>query len=274
MSRSRILSSIAAASLGIALLGACSTEALTERAVGFGLERAIEGSEDIDLDFGSDGSGGFSISTDEGDFSLNFDEDNGGIVFDTDEGQGSISFDEDNGGIVYDTDEGQGSISFDEDGIVYDTDEGQGTIDFNQEDGSISFDTDEGDGVINFDDDTGAVSFESGDGSSAVFGATEVPAEWPSAIGVPQTAVPDETFFSVLNLGEDTVVSAVFQHSPDEPFADLAQSVFEAQGFTVQVDSNDANGRWAQLQNDGSSVMINSDSTGFTAITINLVGAE
>jgi len=256
MSRSRILSSIAAASLGIALLGACSTEALTERAVGFGLEQAIEGSENIDLDFGSDGSGGFSISTDEGDFSLNFDEGNGGIVFDTDEGQGSISFDEDNGG------------------IVYDTDEGQGTIDFNQEDGSISFDTDEGDGVINFDDDTGAVSFESGDGSSAVFGATEVPAEWPSAIGVPQTAVPDETFFSVLNLGEDTVVSAVFQHSPDEPFADLAQSVFEAQGFTVQVDSNDANGRWAQLQNDGSSVMINSDNTGFTAITINLVGAE
>ena len=32
MSRSRILSSLAAASLGIALLGACSSESLTERA--------------------------------------------------------------------------------------------------------------------------------------------------------------------------------------------------------------------------------------------------
>ena len=124
MSRSRILTSLAAASLSIALFGACSAESLTERAVGFGLEQAIEGDQDINLDFSDEG-GGFSISTDEGDFAINFDEDSGGIVFNTDEGDGVIAFDEENGAIRFETDEGDGQINFDDEGaFTIDTESG------------------------------------------------------------------------------------------------------------------------------------------------------
>ncbi|MGK0226459.1 MAG: hypothetical protein ACI8XD_001275 [Thermoproteota archaeon] len=67
MSSSRILSSIAAASLGIIMFGGCSAESLTKRAADFGLKPPVEPDQDIELDF----DGCFSVSTDEGGFSLN-----------------------------------------------------------------------------------------------------------------------------------------------------------------------------------------------------------
>jgi len=251
MSRSRILSSIAAASLGIALLGACSAESLTERAVGFGLEQAAGGDQDIDLDFGDDGLGGFSVKTDEGDFSLNFDEDSGGILFDTEDGAGAISFDED--------------------GIVFNTDEGDGVIGFDEENGAITFETDEGDGVINFDEETGTVGFE-GDAGSAVFGGNEIPDAWPAAIGVPQTADPAQTTFSVIDFDGGLILTANFQHGPEEFFAAKAQSYFENQGWTVKVETAEAGGSYTALNKGESSVIINNDGNGSTLIMINEIG--
>jgi len=235
MSRSRILSSIAAAGLGIALLGACSAESLAERAVGFGLEQAIEGDQDIDLNF-DDGAGGFSISTDEGDFAINFDEENGGIVFDTDEGSGVISFDED--------------------GIVYDTDEGEGVISFDQENGSINFDTDQGDGAINFDEDAGTVTFETEDGEVGIIGSTDMPADWP--FGTPSTLVPGSTSFSTFNMGTDegTMITGSFAHAENDTYAADTIAALESAGWTNGIINNDNGSLFAMFTKDSKTVQI------------------
>lgn len=248
MSRSRILSSLAAASLGVALLGACSAESLTERAASFGLEQALEGDQDIDLDFGQDGSGGFNISTDEGDFSLNFDEDNGGIVFNTDEGDGVISFDEN--------------------GIVYNTDEGDGVISFDEENGSINFDTDQGDGAINFDDE-GGFTVQTDEGDLGIFNSQDAPPTWPQALGVPATLVPGSQNFSVLDLGDGVITTGVFNHDPNEQYGANAIAVLVASGWTESISSNQDGSVFAQLMSpDGVIAQIISDSTGYSTISV------
>jgi len=229
MSRSRILSTIAATALGVTLLGACSAESLTERAASFGLEQAIEGDQDIDLDFGQDGSGGFSISTDEGDFSLNFDEDNGGIVFNTDEGDGVISFD--------------------------------------QENGSINFDTDEGDGAINFGDN-GDVSIDTEDGSLGIFNSPDAPSSWPQELGVPVTLVPGSQSFSVLELGGTVVTTGVFNHDPAEPYAASVIATLGATGWTQDISSNQDGSVFAQLSNGVLIAQVVGDDTGYTTVSI------
>lgn len=249
MSRSRMLSSIVAGALGIALLGACSTESLTEAAVSFGLEQAIEGNEDIDLDFGHDGSGGISISTAEGDFALNFDEDNGGITFDTDDSAGSIVFDED--------------------GIVFDTDEGDGVISFDENNGEIVFDTDAGDGVISFDEEAGTVSFD-GDDGSAVFGGSQVPENWPAAIGVPQTANAATMYFASIDTPDGTMLTGTFEHAAGDPFAESAVNTLVASGWEIvfEVDAPDA--RQVQLQRGGSTAVIVAHGATGTSVTVML----
>lgn len=247
MSRPRILASIATAALGIAMLGACSAESLTERAIGLGLEQAIEGNEDINLDFGDDGAGGFSISTEEGDF--------------------AISFDEDNGGITFDTEDGAGEISFDEDGIVFDTDAGDGVISFDEDNGEIVFDTDAGDGVISFDEDNGTVSFD-GDAGSAVLGSGQVPASWPAWIGVPQTVNPDTMTFSEIEIGDMTSIIANFQHAADDPFTVDTADALVAMGWEVL--NTDPHGNPMQLSNGASNALIMRTGPTLSAVTLNI----
>jgi hypothetical protein len=232
MSRSRILSSLAAASLGIALLGACSAESLTERAASYGLERAVEGDQDIDLDFSGDGSGGFSVSTEEGDFALNFDEENGGIVFSTDEGDGVISFDEENG--------------------------------------SINFDTDQGDGAINFDDD-GGVTIQTDEGELGIFTSQDTQPTWLQALGVPATLVPGSQNFSVLDLGDTVVTSGVFNHDPNEPYAATLIATLLRSGWTQNIASDQDGTVFAQLTGpDGSIAQVIGDNSGYTTISLTL----
>lgn len=201
------LALLGSAALGIALMGACSAESLTERV----LEQAIEGDQDIDLDFGDDGTGGFKISTDEGEFALNIDGENGMIQFDSDEGQGSISFDED--GIVFDTTEGDGAISFDEDGIVFDTDEGEGSISFDEDEGTVNFSSDEG------------------EGSYQIAGA-DAPDGWPAFIGPPATVDSDNTVYTAV-AGEDgkAVLIASFEHGTEENYPQALVDALIDQGW-------------------------------------------
>lgn len=251
MSRSRLLSSIVAASFGVLLLGACSAEALGERAANFGLEQAIEGNGDIDVDFGGDGNGGFDISTEEGDFSLNFDQENGGISFSGEDGEGQISFGEN--------------------GITFDTDEGSGSIGFDQENGSITFDTDQGDGSLGFNDE-GGVSFDSdeGSGSIGIFGSSEVPPSWPSGIATPQTPAPGGETFSVLDLGAQGIITTgIFMHAPDEPYGDAVVSSLVAAGWQVTVTSDQGDTFYAQLgDGNGDTVQVIGDGAGTTTVSI------
>lgn len=98
------------------------------------IEELIEqnSGEDVDIDFGEDG---FSVQTEDGEFSIEVDED-GSFTFDSDDGSGS--FDADG--------EGGGDFTFDGDG----------------ESGDISVDTDE-DGNIVITDDSGSSSGDTGD---------------------------------------------------------------------------------------------------------------
>jgi len=246
MSRFRILSSLAAASLSIAMLGACSAEALTERAASFGLEQAIEGDQNIDLDFSEDG-GGFNISTEEGDFSLNFDEENGGIAFNTTEGDGVISFDED--------------------GIVFDTTEGDGVITFDEENGAIDFNTSEGDGSINFGDN-GDVTIETEEGQFGVVTSADAPASWPRELSVPATAVPGSEIFSVLELGGTVVTTGTFEHDPAEPYAAGLIATLLSNGWTQNISSNQDGTIFAQFSKDVLIAQVVGDANGSTTVSV------
>jgi hypothetical protein len=228
MSRSRILSSIATASLGIALLGACGGESLTERAASFGLEQAIDGDQDIDLDFDSDGSGGFSISTDEGDFSLNFDEDNGGIVFNTDEGDGVISFDED--GVVFNTDEGDGTATFDDNGAF--------TIE--TEDGGL--------GVFNSGEAPSSWPTQIGLPSTLVPGSQSY------------------SVLELGDAG--AVTTGVFNHAPNEPFAATIIANLVSSGWNVTISNEQDGTLFAQLDNgSGAVAQVIGDDSGYTTVS-------
>jgi len=228
MSRSRILKSIAAASLGIALLGACSTDSFTERAASFGLEQAIDGDQDIDLDFGGDGSGGFSISTDEGDFALNFDEDNGGIVFNTDEGDGVISFDED--GIVFNTDEGNGTATFDDNGAF--------TIE--TEDGNLS--------VF---------------GSTEAPSSWPAQIGLPSTL-VPGS----QSYSVVDLGDAGAVTTGVFNHAPNESFGATVVASLASSGWNVTISNDQDGTLFTQLDNgSGVIAQVIGDDNGYTTIS-------
>lgn len=241
MSRSRILSSIAAAALGVSLLGACSAESLAE----FGLERALESSAegDVDIDLSN---GGFNITSDEGDFAINFDEDNGGIFFDSEDGSGSIVFD-DEGNIVYDTDEGSGTITVDDDGIVIDGDNAEGTIAF-------------------ADDGNGGATITTEEGS-AQFGLTTAPPTWPGLIGQPSTNIDGQTTYSVLDSEDGQAQTANFYHDAGENFAQAVIDRLTGAGFVSSVTSTTPDGVFAQMQNEDTFVMVIGD-RGTTTVTI------
>ena len=107
-----MLTSLAAAALGVSLLGACA-ESLTERAVGFGLEQAVEGDEDIDFSFDD---GGFTIQTEDGVLTVEAGADGGTAVFSGRDGEGTLSFDEN--GVVINSEDGEGVVTFTEQGGV------------------------------------------------------------------------------------------------------------------------------------------------------------
>lgn len=245
MPRSRILSSLAAASFGVLLLGACSAEGLTERAASFGLEQAIEGNEDIDIDFSGDG--GINFSSEEGSFSLNFDEENGGINFSGPDGDGAIRFDEN--------------------GIRFSGPDGDGTISFDQDNGTIDFDGPDGDGSVRVDNDN--LVLETEDGSFNLFGGSEAPDSWPAGLAQPASLVPGSANYTVLDLGTQGVVTTgVFEHDPAEPYAASVTSTLVASGWQVTV-SQDANGSYfAQLgDGNGGIAQVIADDTGTTTVT-------
>lgn len=117
-----MFTSLAAAALGVSLLGACA-ESLTERAVDFGLEQAVEGDEDIDFSFEDDG---FTIQTEEGALTVESGANGGTAVFSGQDGEGTLSFDEN--GVVIDGDEGDGVVTFTDEGGLAFTDENGSSI--------------------------------------------------------------------------------------------------------------------------------------------------
>ncbi|MEM7094915.1 MAG: hypothetical protein AAF567_18080 [Actinomycetota bacterium] len=212
MTRNRLLTSIAAATAGVVLLGACGGASISE----FVAEQAIESSADgdFDIDFSD---GGFSFNSEDGSGTVQFDED-GGFVFDTEDGSGSFSIGED-GGVVFETTDGSGGITIDEDGSVT---------------------------TENPDNNT-----------SGYFGVTDVPDDWPALVGIPQTFVQGQSFFSAFGDGQQYSLTGILVHDPNEPFATELIDRLMAAGYMVESDFQSADTRAIRLISGATSVHIN-----------------
>lgn len=145
----------AAVGLGaMALLASACNDSPSEQS----LEQLIEqgAGEDVDIDFGEDGS--FSIQTEDGEFSIDIDDD------------GSFTFEGDESSATFDSD-GDGDANID---IVSGDVGNDGTITITGEDGETAVVGDDGFTVTN---ENGRTTFESGTG---------VPDQWPSDVPAPQ----------------------------------------------------------------------------------------
>jgi len=250
MSRFRFPTTFLAAVVVIALLGACSAESLAE----FATERYVESQTDgeVDIDFGN---GGFSVSTEEGDFALNLDGENGALVFDSDEGSGVVNFDAEDGTITYDTDEGSGVVTFD--------------VDENSETGSITFDSDQGSGAVNIDADDGTITYDTDEGAGTInFGASEAPDGWPSFIGAPTTTSDTPAVYTSLNDGSAATMSGTFTHDVNEDFAGAVVARVEQAGFVTDYTQSGDGSLFAQFSNVTTKVLVMTDGRGATTVTV------
>lgn len=244
----RILRSAAAASALALLLAACGGDSSNEDA----LERLIESEtgEDIDLDL--DGDGGFSLESDDGNFSINID-DEGNVQFESDEGSGVFDADGDGGGsLTFDDGDGEsGSIDFDT------GDDGSFTI--TGEDGEVltgDIGDDDGDGSFSVTGEDGNV-FESGPG---------FPDRWPDEVPRPEglsdmtgTLIADAETFSATVAGTpdgdpndylERYVAALVAAGFDET------SRFSNEGSTTYFHERDGIGVTSSFTDLGSSAQV------------------
>lgn len=194
---------------------------LVERATEEAVERAVEEAVDadtggdVDVEFNEDG---ISVESDEGDFSLNVDE-NGVEIDGTDADGNDFSLDADEDGINA---EGQdGTLDVDSDGSFTATDaDGDVTT------GDVSSDGDSVDFTVEGED--GDAVFTSGEG---------IPEQWPS--DVPEPEGLDEiigTFISDAGVG-NVVVTGTTSDSAQDAFDDYADRLTDA-GFSEDTKLN------------------------------------
>lgn len=193
--------------------------ALTATACGGGesgqeaaLERLIENESGQDIDLDIDGDGGFSVQSEDGEFSIDIDGE-GNVVFDTGDGSGTFDADGDTGGTLeFDGEDGSGSVDVDGDGSFTVTDEDGDTI------------------VSEIDPDDGSVVVQSEDGSTFESGS-EIPSQWPSDIPQPEGLTDVTGTF----MGDASIMNIVTAGTPPgDPAAYLEAYVASlvAAGFT------------------------------------------
>lgn len=239
----RPLTAVAATALGISLLGACSTDSLAE----FGLEQVLSAEgQDVDIDFSD---GGINLSGEDGDFSLSFDAEDGIIEFGGDDGSGVIQFDED-GNVRFDTDQGSGTATITDNGV------------------SFQGDNDEGEFSFVTDDESGAQVFTSEEGQVSI--STNVPADWPDWIGVPETLLPTESTFSVSKGDGYESYTGFVSHDPSENYAGAVNARLESVGFTMTGSATDLSGPntgYVQWANGDTEAMVTYEA-GFTMVFV------
>lgn len=176
------------------------------------LERLIEAESGQDIDLDLDGDGGFSVQSEDGEFSINVDEE-GNVVFDSDEGSGTFDADGDGGGTLeFDSEDGSGTVDIDGDGGVIVTGEDGETI------------------VSEIDEESGSVVVQSDDGSTFESGSA-IPSQWPADIPQPE-GLTDVTGTYMGDATSSNIVTA--GTPPGDPAAYLAAYVASlvAAGFT------------------------------------------
>jgi hypothetical protein len=209
---------LATAALAIVATG-CGN--LVERAAEEAVERAVEEAVeadtggDVDIEFNEDG---ISVESDEGDFSLNVDE-NGVEIEGTDADGNDFSLDADEDGINAESEDG--TFDVDSDGTFTATDaDGDVTT------GEVSSDGDSVDFTVEGDD--GDAVFTSGEG---------IPSEWPS--DVPEPEGLDEIFGTyIANAGdENVVVTGTTGAGAQDAFDDYTDRLTDA-GFSEETNFN------------------------------------
>jgi len=208
MTRIRLRTALAVLTLVLLTASACSAESLIES----GIERAAENEGvELDLDIDLSGDGSIDFASPDGEGSITFDED-GNVTFESDDGSGSMSVDED-GSVQFETDDGSGSMSIDEDGnMVFETEEGSGSM-TTTEDGGFS--------VVNPDGSSFAVS-------------SQPPAGWPSELGAPASADPEQTQYTVASEAGTVTYAATFIADESDPYYDQVLERLVSAGWTLE----------------------------------------
>lgn len=153
------------------------------------LERLIENESGQDIDLDIDGDGGFSVQSEDGEFSIDIDGE-GNVVFDSEDGSGTFDADGDTGGTLeFEGEDGSGSLDIDGDGGFTITDENGDTV------------------VSEIDADDGSVVVQSDDGSTFESGPS-IPSQWPADIPQPEglsdvtgTFMGDATTMNIVTAG-------------------------------------------------------------------------
>ncbi len=192
-------------------------ERATEEAVERAVEEAVEADTggNVDIEFNDDG---ISVESDEGDFSLNVDE-NGVEIEGTDADGNDFSVDADEGGI--NAESGDGTFDLDSDGTFTATDaEGDVTT-----------------GEISGDGDSVDFTVEGEDGDSVFASGEGIPEQWPSDVPRPDNL--EEVFGTYTSDGGDAavVVTGTTGATAQNAFDDYV-SRLDADGFSEQSKLN------------------------------------
>lgn len=225
---------------------------IAERATEEAVERAVEADTggDVDVDFSDDG---ISVQSDEGDFTLNVDED-GVAIEGTDADGNDFSLDADEGGV--NAEGGDGTFDLDSDGNFTVTDEnGEVTT------GEVSADDNSLDFTVEGDD--GNAVFNSGEG---------IPDQWPSDVPRPEglteifgTYIADES-------GENVVVTGSTGDSAQDAFDTYAARLVDA-GFTEDSKLNQGTEFYnATFSRGDTTVNLTAQSTGDSTDVVITVG--
>lgn len=212
------------------------------------LERLIESESGQDIDLDLDGDGGFSVQTEDGEFSIDLHED-GGFTFDSDQGSGSFSV----GG------DGGGDFSFEgQDG--QDGEDGSIQID-SEENGGFTVSDDNGETVVGEVGDDGGFTITGEDGESTFESGVGIPEQWPNDIPRPE-GLTDVNGTFVAEGGQTNIVASGTPSGDGETaLADFVAALVDA-GFT-ETSSFSQEGAGASVTLDRDGVTVSASLTDF-----------
>jgi hypothetical protein len=183
---------------------------IAERATEEAVERAVEADTggDVDVDFSDDG---IAIQSDEGDFTLNVDE-NGVAIEGTDADGNDFSVDADESGV--NAESGDGTFDLDSDGTFTVTDEN----------GEVSS------GEVSADGDSVDFSVEGDDGNTVFNSGEGIPDQWPSDIPRPEGLTDVVGTYIADGSEENIVVAGSTGNSAQDTYDTYTARLIEA-GF-------------------------------------------
>jgi hypothetical protein len=240
--------SLAVLATGCGNLAERATEEAVERAV----EEAVEADTggDVDVEFNEDG---ISVESDEGDFTLNVDE-NGVEMDGTDADGNDFSLDADEDGINAESEDGTFDVDSD------------GTFTATDADGDVTT------GEVSSDGDSIDIAVEGEDGDAVFTSGEGIPDQWPS--DVPEPEGLDEIFGTYISDAgdENLVVTGTTGASAEDAFDDYVDRLIDA-GFVEDTNLNQGDEFFSATFSRGDTT-VNVTTQGFGGSTDVVIGVN